>query len=704
MKKVLAVLFVGIPFALCLQAQTLTVKEVMDDLKSIPPAGTNPPAVQPTDPEPVAEAAEADQPDPAAPVITIEPAPIEIDSSPVEETPAMAEEDAIEEIQEDLLPADRTLEEQTPAMAEEEAPVDVIETVEPVDTVAVEETVPLAEDTVVETDEIGLEDDVTTDAQILGGRVSLNLNEVELQDVIRLFGRLSNANIIVPDLGDEAAAAKVDVSLSNVEWKPALQAILDTHDLELYEKIPGTDVYSIREKSADAPDPMEVKTFKLNYATVGEVLEMIQTLVPEPGKISVFPARNTIVVQSTAQNLVEVQEMISAIDLPRQQVFIEAKFMELSDSASEQLGIDWQVLGGYNVGVNNIAGEYSYTDSREDTVSRSYTSGENRYRDVAGRTYEQLEENPGSDPIDFNERLGNTTDDSRIFGITPTTFSETLNSVTALDTEVVTKALGATLNASDFNLVLAALRETGGSKIVSNPKIIVANEEMATIHIGQKKPNVKGTTQTAGDSQVITTYALDEDEPYFEDGIQVRVTPTINTEDNITVKIEPTLDRLDTVPFTAPDGTEFYGKSTKTIETLFSLKSGQTAAIGGLTETSADDVDRKVPLLGNLPVIGRFFSYSSKQNAQAETIIFVTVGLANPDDVNMETGLPQNSDLAMRYEIQREIERKIKAEERLILQKQEAERLEERLRTLREAEQQRIEKKAAEAAETAAVE
>jgi type II secretory pathway component GspD/PulD (secretin) len=231
--------------------------------------------------------------------------------------------------------------------------------------------------------------------------------------------------------------------------------------------------------------------------------------------------------------------------------------------------------------------------------------------------------------------------------------------------------------------------------VVSNPKIIVANEETATIHIGRKIPNVQGTIQTAGDSQVNRVYSLDTKEPYFEDGIKVDVTPTINTLDNITVKIRPTLDRLDTKEEAelAPDGTRFYGKSTKTINTLFSLASGQTAAIGGLTQTSNEEVERKVPLLGSLPLIGRFFSYSAKVNGQVETIIFVTVGLANPEHINMATGLPEESTLTMRQNAKMQATRQIKAKELSLIEVHEAERAHAAIEKLQDAEQKRLQKK-----------
>jgi type II secretory pathway component GspD/PulD (secretin) len=500
------------------------------------------------------------------------------------------------------------------------------------------------------------------------GLISVNLKEVELSSVIRLFSTLSGANIIVPELEEGAGVSKVDVSLTNVEWKSALQSILETQGFELYEKNPGTEVYSVRKKPADAPEPLNVKTFKLNYASVSGVSEMITAMVPDPGKISVFPARNTIVVQSTSENLLEIEKMISAIDLPRQQVFIEAKFLELNDSASEKLGIDWQVLGGYNIGINGIGGTFSKSETQTDTTKKLY--------DMNGVQYETIED------FEYIQNPASTNIVTELKTLIPT-FQD--DSVKTAGT-----TLGATLSASDFNLVLAALKETGGSKVVSNPKIIVANEETAQIYIGTKEPNIKQETTQVENTAPITTYNLDPDMPYFEYGIKLDVTPTINTADNISVAITPSLKRF--LRNKEAGGNTYPVTTEKTINTRFALESGQTAAIGGLTESDDRDVSRKVPLLGNLPLIGRFFSYSEKSKDQTETIIFVTVGLANPNNINMETGLPQQSSLAMRHTAKMNADRQIKAEELKIYNQMEAERSQAAIQKLHEVEQKRLEK------------
>jgi type II secretory pathway component GspD/PulD (secretin) len=207
----------------------------------------------------------------------------------------------------------------------------------------------------------------------------------------------------------------------------------------------------------------------------------------------------------------------------------------------------------------------------------------------------------------------------------------------------------AVLSADQFRIMLSALKQQNGISIVSNPKIIVANEETATIHIGENEPNIKGTVTPGQQGQANSiTYSLDGAKPYFEFGISLDVTPTINNASNITVRIKPTLSRFVRNKVT-PDNNSFPVEATKTIKTVFSLDDGKTAAIGGLTETQDREVTKKIPLLGDLPLIGKWlFSHTHTQKSQQETIIFVTVGIASPGSIQRNEGLPEDAELVQR--------------------------------------------------------
>ncbi|MFC1467384.1 secretin N-terminal domain-containing protein [Verrucomicrobiota bacterium] len=547
------------------------------------------------------------------------PVPVEAEEASVEEMVAAAQEEIANELAE--VPAE---EEKVAQQAVEEfSGFEPLKQVVPAAVEVVAEEVVVPEEVVADTVELAAQAEV-----VPSDRISVQLDKAGLEETINLFSQLSGVNIIIPRLDKEET---VTVNLSDVEWKPALQSVLDSYNLELYQKVPSVEIYTIRDKPVDAPEPLELRTFRLNYATVTEVEELVKSMLADGSQVSKFPSRNMISVRSTAAAIEEIDQLITAIDMPRQQVFIEAKFLELSDSAQEDLGIDWKVLQGYNVSATSI------TRSITDGVTK--TDSSRVLRDIDG-TYVP----------EFDQVI--------TVGTNATALSKA--PFVAETDDSFSRISSAVLGASDFQLVLSALKENEGVSVVSNPKIIVANEETASIHIGQKKPNIKGTTTVVGDSGTpIVTYALDGNEPYFTDGIKVDVTPTVNTENNISVKIEPTLERLDASATLAGDGTKFYGKTTKAINTVFSLQSGQTAAIGGLTEVTESDVERKIPVLGSIPLLGRLFTYSSEYKNQTETIIFVTLGLANPGSISFETGLPEDAQLARRRMIRRRYEQPV---------------------------------------------
>jgi len=559
-------------------------------------------------------------------------------------------------------------------------------------------------------DEIAMAEELGEDALIEEGRISLRLKDAELKDVVRMFSALSDANIIVPALDEAEIEKKIDVNLDNVEWQPALEAILDTHELELYEKIPGTQVYAIRKKLPGAPEATEMKIFKLDYASVNSVTNILSRMVGATGSYSIFPERNVVVAQATAKALQSIGDVMEQIDLPRQQVFIESKFLELSDKAQRDLGINWQVLQAYGVGVQGISGSYNYDDSKVDTIRKSQASnvdnsfGENRFTDIAGRPYESLTGEPTGGQIEWPARPGNDPGDVRILNMMPTTFSENLSaftsedSVSSLDVSTVTRALGATLSASDFELILSALEQKDGVDIVSNPKIIVANEEEAFIHIGDKEPNilVEQTRGTADNPGAQLSVRLDSAVPYFEDGVKVIVKPTINTASNIMVRITPEITRFtsrkEVKTSTGVVLIDFPVSRTKKIDTIFSLESGQTAAIGGLTQVLDSTKESKIPWLGSIPFLGRFFSYEQEIKEQNETIIFVTVGLANPSSIDVDTGLPDNTRLAQRYQIREGADLRIDRAERNLLRTKENAEMKKELQRLRATNQKLLEK------------
>lgn len=513
----------------------------------------------------------------------------------------------------------------------EESDIAVVDavTVEDVEVVNVD---PVMDDLEIET----VDEDIATKT---GNLISVRLNRVSLEEAIDLFAQLSGANIIVPELTE---AAQISVNLKDVEWRPALQSILDTYNYELYQRVSGSNVFSVRRRPAGAPVPQVVETFTLNYATVPNVAALVRELLPADAKISEFASRNMLVVKSTESSLSEVRAVLESIDTIRQQVYIESKFMELTDDAQKDLGINWSVLEKYGVSASANTGAYG----KELTKG---TPSENLFQGILGG---------------------------------PATAAG--SGEYALMTSV--------LDADEFNLAMSALEQNKGVNIVSNPKIIVANEESANISIVRREPNLKQSRQAAmNDNADTVVFELDDEQPFFDFGIKLDVTPSINTSSNITVKINPSLTRK-FADKEAGDNT-YPIIDEKSIETVFNLASGQTAAIGGLTEITEAEEERKVPVLGSIPFIGRLFSWKQTVAGQDETIIFVTVGLANTQEQLEDMGLPEDSELARRQIIIDRNGRMLRNQDRDYFETAEEDKLEDTMRIIKIKEENRLDRR-----------
>lgn len=463
--------------------------------------------------------------------------------------------------------------------------------------------------------------------------VSFNVVDTELAEIVKTFTRLPGVNIVI----GTNITGKVTASLQNVPWRTALDSILSQRGLRL-EDSEKSGVFTIVPKTG--VDPLVTETIFLKYAEVPSVINVLKTQLDARGKIADFSSRNAMVIQSTQRNLTEIRAIVDQIDIPRRQVFIEAQFVELSSSSESNIGVGWaNMLKAYEIGgtaqILNSSETITRTDSKLGTLTKSSgRDGSDTFNgtyDVKGATLK---------PTD---RTRTIKDD-----ITKSALAD--GTLSALSDRTFSDVRTAVLNPLQLNFVLSALKSRGGTTILSKPKIIVANGEQAMIHIGEeRRPFIATVSPATQTTAPFTTYNPGEAVQF---GVKIVVTPTINTGSNITVSIEPELTRLAGMD-TAPDGKTSYPiKATKKIKTQFTLENYRTAAIGGLTETSDSKGSDKVPLLSDLPLLGKYlFSRESDSRKQQEMIIFVTVGIVSPEAADEKTGVPSEAELIRSYKL-----------------------------------------------------
>ena len=381
---------------------------------------------------------------------------------------------------------------------------------------------------------------------------------------------------------------------------------------------------------------ISTKIFKLNHINAVEVAAKLnevwagdfgQQLKVEKMAVA-FEESNTLMLTAPGVILEACEKTLRELDVEAKQVYIEARFVELGNNASHKVGIDWSMLGGMkgSVGLGGGIQQYDVGKGVTQFTRRSEAS------EYAKETFSVA----GSDGHDGSISY-----------------------------------FKGTLEFSEMYLILKALDATEDTKTFSNPKIIVSSGKKATVDMTTKYPNVQIATKRTlnGNSDSID---LDmkmaaipgEDkfmfakEAFFSWGISLDVTPRIGTNGLINVQIVPTISSCSDFVSAANEGesgtTTYSAKypviDMKRLITEFNMKSGETAVIGGLSKTEERQIDNGIPLLREIPWIGpRLFGGMERVKEQKEIIVFVTVGLINPNQMEKDAGLPKNAVLGRQY-------------------------------------------------------
>ncbi len=465
--------------------------------------------------------------------------------------------------------------------------------------------------------------------------ISLSFDNTPLQDVIKAFRDTTGANIVTT--GTNLNSVAVSMRLDNIPWKQGLDSILAPHDLEAAEQPAGSGIYVIKNKSTVIPK--FTKAFKLSFARAQDVALLFKTTfdlamptatgtVPlgtgVNGTVSSFPSANTVIVTASQKQLDECEKVLAQIDMQRAQVYIEARFMELSANASRKLGLKWDNLGGPE-GWGVRFGPAGYR-TQYDRV----------------RTSDQ----------------GSSVTDDGVSKTVENTLDKALSEVTA-------QGFNGALSADAFRLAMNAFDQLDDVAVFSNPRVIVANEEQASIDMTTKEPNLTIKSQRTGQNgdqlditaelQVIPGKTeLFVGEAFFSYGITLKVTPRVSPTGLITVVIEPAIStKVGTYEITTDQSIplpKYPIIEMKRINTTFTMNDGYTAVIGGLTQTKEESVDSGIPYLRKIPWFGQYlFGWKSRDKVQKEIVIFVTVGLTDPATMKRDAGLPKNAILGREY-------------------------------------------------------
>ena len=491
-----------------------------------------------------------------------------------------------------------------------------------------------------------------------GVLVSMAFEESPLPDVIRAFRDATGANII--SHWTNATPQLVSMRLDNVPWHQGLSSILSTYGLQLKEEPRGSKVYIVTEMSTIIP--RYTQTFELKHAKADLIEQLLKSTLDASSMTVAFPSANAVVVKATEEQLKECEAIIKVLDKPSQQVYIEARFVRLSSSASKKLGMKWDSLSDWGVTLDKMSAGY---ERNSGTIAR-YNTGDTEVREtsellgvVDGLNYSKATYDKESGLTSYEPTYKK--DDYEISRVA-TTIAAAPGAGRTAESMAWKKAsgYGGQLSVDQFRLALSAFENMDGVQMFSNPKIIVENETKAKIDMTTKYPNVsidyQAATQTGQRDSISSKLAVIPGkseswvgEAFFSYGIALEVTPRISPTGLITVEIIPSISSLSDTLVVGVEGSanSYPIIKIQRLDTTFTMADGKTAVIGGLTETVEGNTDSGIPLLRKIPWIGpHLFGWKSRDKQQYEIIVFVTVGIIDGNTIQQDAGMPKNAVLS----------------------------------------------------------
>ncbi len=437
------------------------------------------------------------------------------------------------------------------------------------------------------------------------GNVTMDFKDADIANVLRILSYKGGVNIVA---GPEVTGL-VTIRLTDVPWDRALDVVLRTYGFA-YER--DGNIIRVTTTESLKQEELTTEVFALNYAKAEEVIETIKEMLTERGKIKFDERTNVVVATDIPTNLYKIRQVIEKLDRRTPQILIEAKIIETKLEDDEYLGIDWDAkitaTGAKRPTTLPWSDKwYKHKGMYPEPLStRTFTGGSG-----AGTTTSPATITVASNfPIKPN--LPSTLDELRemFLGAFPM----------AASTDFTFGALDFT----EFQAVLQYLETRADTDILSNPRITTLNNKEAVIHIGDTMlfPTFERNDDTG---QLEISGFTDEREV----GVILRVTPYVNEQKDIVLKLKPEVSSF--------EGITTLDESRGIVAPIFDIREadaevmirdGDTIMLGGLITKQTVDTVNKLPLLGDIPLIGKsLFSKKEKVVDRHELIIFISVHL-----------------------------------------------------------------------------
>jgi type IV pilus assembly protein PilQ len=469
--------------------------------------------------------------------------------------------------------------------------------------------------------------------------ISVDFRNTPIDDVIRIMADQADVDIVK----SPAVTGAVTVTLTNVPLEEAINNILAAHGYSYVMSENMIRVITAVEKAAadkmaaekmEKPEPLQTKVYEIVYADVKEVVKALDKFKSKQGTVSSIEGTSHIIVNDTESKIKEITAFIEKIDRMTPQILVEVRIYDITSKENFDIGTDWHI--GRNTPITTVTDKDTYkktntttspTDTYETTITETVSNPPDPTTDKIVTNTETTQK-PATTGYGITDTKEITKDASESWLTDATGNPLSYRKSNPYMGGLFSKEEGGTLrfgvlnDAVDIDLALSILHKQVGAKLLANPRILVLDNEKATIDITSEIPYQRLTESAMGGSMGTTEFK--------EVGVKLEVTPHLAARDEmirLQLKPEFSVKTSDVIITTTGAGARYPIPvvDKRTADTRLLIKNGQTVVLGGLRKKETTQDVRKVPLLGDLPVFRNLFRSESEETVNSEIVVFITV-------------------------------------------------------------------------------
>ncbi|HFC8537111.1 TPA: type IV pilus secretin PilQ [Neisseria bacilliformis] len=417
-----------------------------------------------------------------------------------------------------------------------------------------------------------------------GGRVSFDFQDVDVRTILQIIAKESGMNIVASD----TVTGKMTLTLKDVPWDQALDLVMQARNLDMRKsgniinvaprkELLARDIETLtQEREINELGPLYSRTFQLRYKNVEEFRKILKlddsnsgssgtskTILSSRGSALIDPATNTLIITDNSSILRKFEKILEELDVPARQVMVETRIVEASDGFSREIGVKFGYAGSN--GKNSWGSNWANAQANNNT--------------------------------NVNASQNNT---NRTWTLNPN-----INLPTTAATSSV--ALVHALSSGALALELSAQQAQNKAKVISSPRVLTQDRKEAVIESGTEVPY-----QEASSSGATST-------SFKKAVLGMTVTPQITPDGQIIMDIKVNKDSVN-----RNCGASEPCIDTKRLDTKAMVENGGTLILGGIYEEENSEGVSKVPLLGDIPVVGNLFKSRSRNTSKKELLIFIT--------------------------------------------------------------------------------